>query len=60
MLLVSKMSQDFFYDVLLLNTRDDFDRASTAATDLDVDIEVGSSNATIPKTRGGRHFHTAW
>ncbi len=31
--------QDLVYDALVFNARDDFDRASTAATDLDVDIE---------------------
>ncbi len=39
MLLISKMSQDFFYDVLLLNTRDDPDRPPAAAADLNVDTE---------------------
>jgi hypothetical protein len=33
------MGQDFVDDVLVFDTHDDFDRASTAATDLDIDIE---------------------
>ena len=37
--LAFKMSQDPVDDVLILNASDDPDRASTASTDLDVDIE---------------------
>ena len=37
--LALKMSQDPVDNVLVLNTTDDPDRASTASTDLDVDIE---------------------
>ena len=39
MLLIAKMSQDFVYDVLLLNTRDDSDRSPAATANLDVDLE---------------------
>ena len=39
MFLALKMSQDPVDNVLVLNTTDDPDRASTASTDLDVDIE---------------------
>ena len=36
---LAKMGQDPVDDLLVLNTSDDSDRASTASTDLDVDIE---------------------
>ena len=39
MFLTLKMNQDPVDNVLVLNTTDDPDRASTASTDLDVDIE---------------------
>ena len=57
MLLISKMSQDFFYDVLLLNTRDDSDRSPAAAADLNVDTEhafqsLGPGHRSV--TLGGR------
>jgi hypothetical protein len=37
--LPAQVIQDLVYDVLVFDTRDDFDRASTAATDPDIDIE---------------------
>jgi hypothetical protein len=39
MFLIAKMGQDFVYDALVLDTRNDSDRSTAAATDLDVDIE---------------------
>ena len=37
--LLAKMGQDPVDDLLVLNTSDDSDRAYTASTDLDLDIE---------------------
>ena len=47
------MGQNLVYDVLVLDARDHFDRASTAATDLDVDIEdalelLGPGHRDVP------------
>ena len=51
--LTLKMNQDPVDNVLVLNTTDDPDRASTASTDLDVDIEdalesLGSGHSDVP------------
>ena len=49
--LIAKMSQYPVNDVLVLDARDHFDRASTASTDLDVDIEHALESLSPGLTR---------
>jgi hypothetical protein len=48
MLLIAKMSQDFVYDVLLLNTRDDSDRSPAAGSYAGLSLSPTTQGLTLP------------